>query len=117
MSHLNALRACTLITRLYAPDAHGVEKVVAVLSIVALILIYAPEAGAEQCPRAQHVSVRIIVRMGGVSQSSDIGIAEIRKLAGAQHAARHFPLLGMSVARAAFTIQAPSCRPASASAR
>ena len=71
---------------------------IAIAAIAAVILILAQGARAAQCPEPPDVSLRIIPLLGEISRHDDVGLAEIRRLAGAKAAAKHFPLLGMSTA-------------------
>lgn len=85
---------------------------IAIASMAASILVYAREAGAEVCPAPHDVAARINPVIGEISRNDDIGLAEIRRQAGARKAAKHFPLLGMSVGTFAlgFTVDAEFAR-------
>lgn len=63
---------------------------------LALSLLFASaQAQAIECPKAPDIAVRVNAMHGEIAQNSSIGIEEIRRLAGPDIVARHYPLLGM----------------------
>lgn len=64
---------------------------------LALSLLFASsQAQAIGCPNASDMAVHVIAFHGEIVHSSSIGIEEIRRLAGPDTVARHYPLLGMA---------------------
>ena len=87
-------------------DVSGRLSIAAVaVALVSLVFFQPGQALALDCPKAHEVEMIVTPVHGEISRNDTIGVAEIQHLAGPEIAARHYPLLGMALAKVVYGME------------
>lgn len=76
------------------------------VALTSFVLIQPNQALALACPKVHEVDVTVTPVHGEISRNTSVGVAEIHRLAGPEVTARHYPLLGMALAKVVFGVEA-----------